>query len=114
MPTNGGKYNSFNNKKSNVFDRNDRLDCFLWYLNTDFNDDKRPQALKKFLEAIGSFDNYLKLFYPEIDEELKKKIFQTGNMEIKDCNSLLAYMDTAISFWDAKLAYYNKQNHRET
>lgn len=112
MPKNGGTVHSFNNKKSNIFDRNDRLDSFLCYLEKDFNNNERPKPLKEFLKAIGSFENYRGLFYPEIheNEELKKKITETGDKKIEDCNSLLAYIDTAINFWDAKLKYYKKKN----
>lgn len=129
MPING----SMNNIKGDGIQGLDRFDTFISALDLYFENKGNPIAIKliaefetsqnslvPFLEWIDSFENYLKLFYPEllIDDRkeyndkktLLEKLIESGVQPINATDRVIEYIELAIRFWEAKLDYYNKQN----
>lgn len=141
MPKNG----YMNNVKSDGVYGLDRFDTFISALDLYFKEQDNPVVIKliaefetsqnslvPFLKSIGSFENYLELFYPELLEENENKnkkknqlcnnLIESGKKPINEfkygkgrtvqsaTERVLEYIELAIRFWEAKLDYYNKQN----
>lgn len=129
MPKNGGMNNISGDGRQGGLDR---FDTFISALDLYFKNKENPIAIKliaefessqnslvPFLQWIDSFENYLKLFYPELliddrkeyndKEKLLDRLIESGKKPI-DEGYVLEYIELAIRFWEAKLNYYNKQN----
>lgn len=115
MPTNGAMQRAKGQ-------RSDRLDIFLNNLEDYYNKvslnilsgtskGKGRDALKAFLDNVGSFENYCRMFY-HIDEKKKKDkillndLCNNGSKPISDYKDLVTYIELAVRYWEHQAEYY--------
>lgn len=88
----------------------DRLDSLLYLLDryysctdTSFIPNKpNSEALKIFLDEIGSVEAYCKLVYLIHDKMLIRKLISNGGTPIKTKEDVERYLDLADMFWEEK------------
>lgn len=127
MPRNGGLQ-----AVKGCSEKYDRPDVFLYKLRDyyqsvepkdkhvilKYSRGKNKDALVDFLDKIGSFKNYCKMFYhldskKEKDNNLLKDLLKKGDKPISKYEDLITYIELAVSYWEHQAEYYDIKTERE-
>lgn len=125
MPTTGG-LNDIKGRKAL-----DRIDVFLNTLKNIYEKIKKKEEIKEinvtkttgralihFLECIGSFQNYCKIFYQldyeENEDNLVNKLIKNAekNESIENSDQLVEYMKLAVEYWKKQKEKYDENEKK--
>lgn len=70
--------------------------------------EKTSNTIKETKEIQVGTRNYVKLFYPWVNDELLESLVENSQHPITSAKELNAYMDLAIKYWTAASEYYNE------